>query len=115
MREIRVCINPVKCVYSSDYHLSGSAFVFTSGEFRAGSVIHEFLHHVVHPAVEQQKEFILERRPVDFRLDASYYLSGDDAGILNGFEETAVRSLTDKVMNGDFPRDLPSWLKTILE
>ena len=115
VREIRVCINPVKCVYSSDYHLSGSAFIFTSGEFRADSVIHEFLHHVVHPAVEQQKEFILERRPVDSRLDASYYLSGDDAGILNGFEETAVRSLTDKVMNGDFPRDLPSWLKTILE
>jgi hypothetical protein len=115
VREIQVCINPVKCVYSSDYHLSGPAFIFTSGEFRADSVIHEFLHHVVHPAVEQQKERILERRPVDPRLDASYYLSGDDAGILNGFEETAVRSLTEKVMNSDYPRDLPSYLKSILE
>ena len=44
-----------------------------------------------------------------------YYLSGDDAGILNGFEETAVRSLTEKVMNSDYPRDLPSYLKSILE
>ena len=57
----------------------------------------------------------VERRPVDPQLDASYYLSGDDAGILNGFEETAVRLLTEKVMNSDYPRDLLSYLESILK
>lgn len=115
VQSIQICINPIKCVYSSDYHLVDSCFIFSSGALRTESIIHEFLHHVVHPVVEQQKEAILMRRPTNKQLDDSYYLSGDDAGIINGFEETVVRLLTGKVMNGTYPKDLLSCIKTILE
>lgn len=115
VQSIQICINPIKCVYSSDYHLVDSCFIFSSGAFRKESIIHEFLHHVVHPAVEQQKEAILMRRPMNKYLDDSYYLSGDDAGIINGFEETVVRLLTEKVMNRVYPKDLLFCIKTILE
>ena len=114
VKEIRICVNPIKCVYSSDYHLDGDRFVFTSGAFQAGSVIHEFLHHVVHPVVEERKAMILKRRPVNERLDDSYYLSGDDSGVLNAFEETVVRSLTEEVMNGKYPGDLSAYLESVL-
>ena len=115
VQSIQICINPIKCVYSSDYHLVDSCFIFSSGALRPESIIHEFLHHVVHPIVEQQKEAILMRRPINKHLDDSYYLSGDDVGIINGFEETVVRLLTEKVMNGTYPKDLLSCIKPILE
>ena len=115
VKEIRICVNPIKCVYSSDYHLDGDRFVFTSGAFQAGSVIHEFLHHVVHPAVEAQKELILAKRPADETIDESYYQAGSDRGILNAFEEMAVRSLTEAVMRDEYPGDLETYIKTILD
>ena len=115
VKEIRICVNPIKCVYSSDYHLDGDRFVFTSGAFQAGSVIHEFLHHVVHPAVEAQKELILAKRPADETIDESYYQDGSDRGILNAFEEMAVRSLTEEVMRDEYPGDLETYIKTILD
>ena len=115
VQSIQICINPIKCVYSSDYHLVDTSFIFSSGAFRTESIIHEFLHHVVHPAVDQQKKAILMRRPMNKQLNDSYYLSGDDAGIINGFEETVVRLLTEKVMNGTYPKDLLFYIKTILE
>ena len=114
VREIRVCLNPIKCVYSSDYHLADGCFIFSSGAFRADSIIHEFLHHVVHPAVEERKAMILKRRPVNEQLDDSYYLSGDDCGVLNAFEETVVRSLTEEVMKGKYPGDLSAYLESVL-
>lgn len=73
VREIRICLNPVKCVYASDYHLTEDGFVFSSGAFRTDSVIHEFLHHVVHPTVAEQKDMILKHRQVNDQLDQSYY------------------------------------------
>ena len=115
VQNIQLCINPIKCVYSSDYHLTDSCFIFSSGAFRTESIIHEFLHHVVHPEVEQQRGAILRRRPINKQLDDSYYLSGDDAGIINGFEETVVRFLTERVMHGGYPKDLSSCIKHILE
>ena len=115
VKEIRICVNPIKCVYSSDYHLDGDRFVFTSGAFQAGSVIHEFLHHVVHPAVEAQKELILAKRPADETIDESYYQAGSDRGILNAFEEMAVRFLTEEVMRDEYPGDLETYIKTILD
>ena len=115
VKEIRICVNPIKCVYSSDYHLDGDRFVFTSGAFQAGSVIHEFLHHVVHPAVEAQKELILAKRLADETIDESYYQAGSDRGILNAFEEMAVRFLTEEVMRDEYPGDLETYIKTILD
>lgn len=115
VQSVQICINPIKCAYSSDYHLVDSCFIFSSGAFRTDSIIHEFLHHAVHPIVEQQKGAILKRRPLDKQLDNSYYLSGDDAGILNGFEETVVRRLTESVMHDAYPQDLLSFMRTVLE
>lgn len=115
VQSIQICINPIKCVYSSDYHLIDTRFIFSSGAFKTESIIHEFLHHVVHPAVEQQKKAILMRKPMNKQLNSSYYLSGDNDGIINGFEETVVRLLTKKIMNGTYPKDLLFFIKTILE
>ena len=115
VKEIRICVNPIKCVYSSDYHLDGDRFVFTSGAFQAGSVIHEFLHHVLHPVVEAQKAEIFAKRPEDKQIDESYYQDGSDSGILNAFEETAVRSLTEDIMRDEYPDDLMIYIKTILD
>lgn len=113
-QQIRICINPIKCVYSSDYHLSGDCFVFSSGALRTDSVIHEFLHHVVHPFVEQQKTLVLKYKPINDQIDQSYYLSEDDAGLLNAFEETVVRSLTEEIMKGKYPENIPDYLESFL-
>ena len=115
VREIRICLDPIKCVYASDYHLRGDRFVFSSGAFRIDSVIHEFLHHVVHPYTERQRNEILRRKPVIRDLDDSYYLSGDEDGILNAFEEAAVRALTEAVMNDAYPTDLAVFLEQIAD
>lgn len=115
VQDIRICINPIKCVYSSDYHLVGSSFIFSSGAFQVDSILHEFLHHVVHPVLEQEKALILRQKPVDTRLDNSYYLSGSDAGILNAFEESVVRSLTEKIINGEYPKNLFTYVENLVE
>lgn len=115
VRKIRICLNPVKCVYASDYHLTEDCFVFSSGAFRTDSVIHEFLHHVVHPTVAEQKDMILKHRQVNDQLDQSYYLTGSDSGVLNAFEETVVRSLTKEIMNHKFPDDLSVYIEHFLK
>ena len=111
VQRIQICINPIKCVYSSDYHLLGDCFVFSSGIVRADSIIHEFLHHVVHPFVEQQKTLVLEYKPVNDQIDQSYYLSDNNAGLINAFEETVVRSLTEEIMNGKYPNNLLTYIE----
>ena len=78
-------------------------------------VIHEFLHHVLHPVVEAQKAEIFAKRPEDKQIDESYYQDGSDSGILNAFEETAVRSLTEDIMRDEYPDDLMIYIKTILD
>ncbi len=115
VQRIQVCVNPIKCVYSADYFLFDTCFIFSSGAFRTDSIIHEFLHSVVHPVVEQQKEMILKWKPIDKQIDDSYYLSGNNAGIINAFEETVVRLLTKEVMNNEYPKDLLGYIKSILE
>jgi hypothetical protein len=67
-----------------------------------------------YPAVEAQKELILAKRPADETIDGSYYQAGSDRGILNAFEEMAVRSLTEEVMRDEYPGDLETYIKTIL-
>lgn len=112
--EIRIHIDPIKCVYASDHHRDGTRLLFTAGVLRADSVIHECLHLVVHPEVERQKKKILQHDHKDEMIDRSYFLSGDEAGMLNAFEETVVRAMTDHVLKDDYPSDLPDFIEKCL-
>lgn len=108
--DISVVVNPIKCVYSSDYHMIGTQFIFCSGSFHKESVVHEFLHHVVHPVIELHRDEIL-RHPVSYPgIDVSYYLAGQ----LNAFEEFFVRKLTDRLLTQTPPDNLSVYLSTVL-
>lgn len=115
VREIQIVVNPIKCVYSADYHLNGKRFVYCSGILRADSVVHEYLHHVIHPVIMEKAETLLMQDRLYTDIDASYYLTGDRAGRLNAFEEYAVRSLTRDIMTGHGPDNLSVYLSTIAE
>lgn len=104
-RSVKIVLNPIKCVYSADYHIKGKTFVFCSGALRTESVIHEFIHHLVRPAVLRRKDEILQYGFEGLSLDASYSLDGGDRGKLNAFEEYMVRRLTDRISNGDSPEN----------
>lgn len=114
VQDIKIVLNPIKCVYASDYHLNGNCFVFCSGAFRVDSVIHEFLHHVVHPAVLDFRDIIRTNKREYPGIDASYYLSGDNAGWLNAFEEYAVRKLTGHILDREYPNSLTLFLETLI-
>lgn len=114
VKKITVVLNPIKCVYSADYYLVGEDFVFCSGRFDKESIIHEVLHHIIHPVVEVHREEILQKETAYPGIDSSYYLSHDDAGKLNAFEEYFVRELTRMVCMQDFPEDLNIFLRAIL-
>lgn len=114
VQNVQVVINPIKCVYSADYHMKDNCFVFSSGAFRAESVVHEFLHHVIHTLVSVLEERILQVPCQYPGINNSYYLSGDDAGKYNAFEEYAVRELTKCVMDGNYPSDIMVYLTGLL-
>lgn len=90
VQSIQIIINPIKCVYSADYHMRGNCFIFSSGALNAGAVVHEFLHHVLHAHILLLKEQITQTPHQYPGLESSYYLTGDDAGKCNAFEEFAV-------------------------
>lgn len=113
VRDIRVVVNPIKCIYSADYHLTGESFVFSSGIYRADSVIHEFLHHVVRPLIVSLSDAVLKNKRFFPELDDSYYMAGDDKGYLNAFEEHAVRELTGRIWANDHPASLVDFLKRL--
>ena len=113
VKSVQLVLSPIKCVYSSDYHIVDDRFIFCSGAFKIDSVIHEFLHHVVHPTVTKCKSHILAGKQNYENIDDSYYLAGDENGMLNAFEEFAVRSLTIKFQEGIFPTDLEAYIKTL--
>lgn len=114
VQEIKLVISPIKCIYSADYHLYGNRFVFVSGAFRVDSVIHEFLHHVVHPVVTKIKDLILSSKGSYAGIDASYYLTGNDMGQLNAFEEYAVQTLTTDIMTERYPDNLSEYLQLLV-
>lgn len=113
--QLKIVLNPIKCVYAADYHIHQNCFVFSSGRFQLESVIHEFLHHVVHPFVLLQKDIILAHNMSNLDIDNSYYLSGDNIGKLNAFEEYAVRNLTEDILKGKYPDDISCYLCSIPE
>ena len=104
---VTVALDPVKCVYASDHSLHGDSFLFTSGALRLDSIVHECLHPVVHPLIEENG---LGGKRVYSEIDASYYLDGSEAGYRNAFEEFAVRALTEAVLRGNAPSDLTEYL-----
>lgn len=103
---VQIVQNPIKCVYSADYHTCGDCLTVVSGTFDPASVVHEFLHTVVHPYVLSNRGAIQNSTRSYTELDPSYLT----AGKLNAFEEHAVRKLTDRVINGEFP-DLQTFLE----
>ncbi len=113
--ELQIVVNPIKCKYAADYHLVKNRFIFCGGEFDAGSVIHESLHHAVHPVVSAYREEILQKEANYPELDSSYYLSGDDKGKLNAFEEFLVRQLTTAVLRDDIPDDLDDYVRMAIK
>ena len=115
VQDIQIVVNPVKCVYSADYHLEKRCFIFSSGAFRTDSVIHEFLHHVVHPVVAGTADMVLDYKRIWPGIDDSYYLSGDNDGQLNAFEEYAVRKLTEHVLQKKCPESIADFLHCLLK
>ena len=111
VKEIGLILSPIKCVYSADYHLGGKCFMFSSGAFRMDAVMHEFLHHVLHPVVQKMADAVMQNRREYPGVDASYYLAGTDAGQINAFEEYAVRELTRDMMENRYPDDLVRYLR----
>lgn len=59
---IILVLNPIKCVNFADFHLTGNRFVFCSGALNAETVVHEFLHHIVHAVVETEREKVLHSK-----------------------------------------------------
>ena len=110
-QNIRIVLCPIKCVYSSDYHISDDSFIFTSGDMRIDSIIHEFLHTIVHPIIEHEITRIQQKQYPD--VDDSYYLDGSEQGYKNAFEEYSVRIVTEKVMMQEKIPDLRSFLKLL--
>lgn len=110
IRHIQIVLDPIKCIYSSDHHIFDGRFLFCSGRFDAASIIHEYLHHVVHPHVIALTDQIGSQHRTYPGLDASYLA----AGSLNAFEEHAVRSLTCDLTSRRFPHDLPEYLVGLL-
>lgn len=105
-QSIKIILNPIKCIYSADYHLKDKTFIYCSGAFSEKSVVHEFIHHLVHPVVDNRKDEILRCNFANLHLDDSYYLNGSQTGKLNAFEEYMVRKLTEIILNGAVPKNL---------
>ena len=106
VKKISVVLNPIKCAYSADYHMDGDCFIFCSGAFSKESIIHEFLHHVVHSTVISHSEAVLQNNSDYPGIDCSYYLCHDKSGRLNAFEEYLVRMLTKSVVSENPPKSL---------
>lgn len=111
VKNMQIVLNPIKCVYSADYHLVDDRFIFSSGRFQMASIVHEFLHHVVHPVVAMHRQEILSNPKEYPGIDRSYYAAGQ----ANAFEEYMVRQLTENAMNGHMPNDLHHYLQLLLK
>lgn len=61
------------------------------------------------------KDMVFESEREYPGIDASYYLSGDNAGQRNAFEEYAVRELTKDILAMDFPGNLVDYLRKLLK
>ena len=110
--DMEICICPIKCIYASDCHSVGGSMLFTLGDMRADSVIHEYLHTVIHPLIEDITGYDLHREYPG--LDTTYYLGRDEKGYRNAFEEYAVRSLTDMILRQNGLPDPEAFISRLL-
>lgn len=111
---IKIVLSPIKCAYSSDYHFVNGEFIFSSGQFSLESVVHEFLHHVVHTYILKNKNQILASKKHFDCIDSSYYLSDSENGKLNAFEEYLVKALTRDFIYKTPPDDLDKYIVYLL-
>ena len=114
IQSMSIVLNPIKCAYSADYHINKNQLFFCSGDFNVESVVHEFLHHVIHPFIEKSRVDILKSSTVYPGIDKSYYLSGDEDGKINAFEEYMVRHISKKILAKNFPLNLDLHIKDVL-
>ena len=110
---IKIVLCPIKCVYASDYHIFDDSFIFTSGDMRIDSIIHEYLHTIVHPMIEHG--IVTPEHKQSPGIDRSYYLDKSEKGYINAFEEFAVRTLTNIAMTSEELPDLRSFLEQLAE
>ena len=115
VQEVHILLNPIKCAYSSDYYRNNGQLFFSLGWFRMESILHEFLHPVIHPYVMRNKDEILQHSGSFPDIDESYLLDGSDAGRLNAAEEYLVRALTERAICGALPNDLNQFVQDILQ
>ena len=111
MEDTHILLNPIKCAYSSDYYRYKGKLYFSLGLFRPESVIHEFMHSIIHLYVIQNKDKILQHRGNILAIDESYLQDGSDAGKLNAAEEYFVRALTERAVCGTLPNDLNQFIQ----
>ena len=110
IQNIELVLSPIKCVYSADYHLYNKKFIYSSGSLKKEAILHEFIHHTIHPIVEKRKDEIAHYNFSNLNIDTSYYLDNDMTGRLNAFEEYSVRMLTDLIISGNIPDNLDVFL-----
>ena len=114
INKIKIVLSPIKCAFSSDYHFVDGQFIFSSGQFSIESVIHEFLHQIVHQHVCKNQNIILVNKKVFDCIDSSYYLFNSENGKLNAFEEYLVKELTRDFINKTPPDDLDKYIVSLL-
>jgi hypothetical protein len=97
---LSVIICPLKCVYSADYFTSGTKMSVILGEFLPHSIVHEYLHLIVHPLVLNHKDAIISQFGLRlYDVSKSYYLGNDENGFINAFEEHIVRMASNLLSN----------------
>ena len=97
---ISVVICPLKCIYSADYFARGSEMSVILGDFLPNSILHEYMHLIIHPEIMKYRKAILSLFGNKlFDIDKSYYLNNDENGFINAFEEHIVRTASGLVCN----------------
>lgn len=114
-KNLKIVLSAIKCVYSCDYHTSVENFIFSTGDFSIDSVLHEYLHYVVHPIVCRYGKLLINKKLIFDGIDSSYYFYDSENGIVNAFEEYAVRCLTKAFTEGVQPTDLTTYIEALIE
>jgi hypothetical protein len=110
IQNIAVVLNPIKCAYSADYHIIGNELLVSSGAFRLDSILHEYIHQLIHPAVTKCKNAIINCCMTYAGIDESYYLAGNEGGKVNACEEYIARKLTGVFLALNFPDNLDKYV-----
>ena len=97
---ISLIICPIKCVYSADYFAVGPVISVILGDFLPHSIVHEYLHPIVHSCIQKHREHIVAHNERKYlNLDQSYHMGNDENGKLNAFEENIVRIISDLILD----------------